>query len=113
MESTWEHGRRLVVSCSGNIDWEDRDHLLSRIRDALGEKDAPQVLMDMEQVDFVNSAGIGAVLQVARAVQDRGGRLIMASVPPHLLELFHTVGLPRLVEFEDTMASARSALDRS
>ena len=111
MTVTQEGDRRLVLACSGRMGWDERDELPQRISSLLGEAERPQVLMDFEMVDFVNSAGIGALFHLAQILQKRDGALILARVPPALAHLFATVGLDRRIRITETLDEARAALD--
>ena len=111
MTVTQEGERRLVLACSGRMGWDERDELPQRISGMLGQAERPQVLMDFEAVDFVNSAGIGALFHLSQLLQQRSGTLILAQVPPSLANLFATVGLDRRIRITDTLDEARAALD--
>ena len=110
IQLTWEDERRLLITCSGDIGWDDRDELVKKIRNAVGEKQEPHLVMDLEAVDFVNSAGLGALIQVLKFLGEREGKLVMAKVPPNLLNLFTTVRFDRLIHFADTLEEARTFL---
>ena len=110
MQVTWDSSQRAVLTCSGNIGWEDRDNLLNRLVETIAGAEQPELVMDFEAVDFVNSAGLGALLQAAKLVADRAGRLVITKVPPHLLRLFNNVRLDRLVPLTATMDEARQRL---
>ena len=112
MQLEKEGENRLLLTCSGDIGWEDRDLLVETIREALEAAGPPQILMDIESVSFVNSAGIGALFQLTEMVRERNGRLVMAKVPPSLDKLFRTVGLNRLVPLVETAAEARTLLNQ-
>lgn len=107
---TWEDDDRLVITCTGRIGFDDRESLPRTVADAIGSRPAPQLILDVESVEFVDSAGVGALLVVGKSVAERGGKLVMANVPPHLTELFTTVGLDRLFHLTDTLAEARAYL---
>jgi len=115
MHSSWEGDRRMLAACSGDISFDDRESLAARI---LGEADrrlgpgAPfELILDLENVGFVNSAGLGALFQLRKAVEERAGRLAIANVPPALVRLFRTVGLDRYVPCVDSIAQARRSLE--
>lgn len=106
----WEDPHRLVLTCAGSIGWDDHDTLPQRITAAITGRPAPQLLMNMESVDFVNSAGIGALLVLLRLTNQSGGTLVLANVPPRLRRLFNTVGLDRVLPLVDTLDNARNYL---
>lgn len=101
----------MVLTCQGGLSWEEREMLAHHIGDYLQNRPAVTGLVaDMSAVDFVNSAGIGALFQLNRRVRERGGRLVFANVPPQLLRVFRAVGLDRLVGMEVTVETALAKL---
>lgn len=111
MQLDWEGERRLKVTCVGDIGWPEQESMVERIGGAVESVDQPQVLIDCEQVEFVNSAGIGALLKTIKLIEQRGGRLALANVPDTLLRLFKTVGLNKLTCLADTLDEGRQHLE--
>jgi stage II sporulation protein AA (anti-sigma F factor antagonist) len=52
-----------------------------------------QVLVSLQQTDYIDSSGIGWLLATDRKIRDFGGRLILHSVP---LDIQHVFGLMKL-----------------
>ena len=113
MQLTWDNDRRAVLTCSGDIGFDDRDDLPRKIEEAIGVRSNPQVIFNLEAVDFVNSAGLGALLITRQLILDRKGQLILANVPPKITELFSTTGLDRLMDMAETLSRAREMLDET
>ena len=111
MKVTHESDTRVVLTCSGDIGWDDHDALPQRIIAALGEVTGPQVLMDLEHVHFVNSAGLGALLQTVQVVSGRKGTVVLVNVSAPLTQMFTTAGLDRVVPIAETLDEARALLD--
>jgi hypothetical protein len=53
---------REIRLMAGELGWDAMESMTCQAGDALKGHDQPQVLLDIEAVDFVTSAGIGAVL---------------------------------------------------
>lgn len=102
----------LCVRCRGGLSWEDRDVLAGEIGRFLQAR--PQltaVMLDLAAVDFVNSAGLGALFQVFAQLRPRGGRLIFVNVPPAVHRIFQAVGLERLTEIASGPNEGLAQLD--
>ena len=67
----------------------------------------------VKQVEFVNSAGLGALFQLVQRLRQRGGMLALANVPPNLVRLFRAVGLARVARISDSVESALDLLESS
>lgn len=98
---------RLLITCNGGLSWEDRDVLAAGVEQHLPPaRPVSGVVMDMAAVEYVNSAGLGALFQLLNVVKHRGGKVAFANVAPRLLSLFRTVGLDRSSEVCDTVEQA-------
>ena len=88
-----------VLTCRGGLSWEEREYLVASVEQYLvGRDDLRGLVLDMAEVDFVNSAGLGALFQLAQRLRSRGGQLAFASVPPQIARLLATAGMTRLAK---------------
>jgi anti-sigma B factor antagonist len=69
-----------------------------------------RVLIEMSDVSFVDSAGLGVLIGGVRRTRDRGGNAAVACARPGLSRLLRTVGLDRLVSISDDIEHAMGAL---
>ncbi len=59
------------------------------------------IIFDMEQVNYVSSAGLGVIFQIKKVVEGYNGSFIIASLQPHVKKVFDIVkALPRDNIFE-------------
>src|SRR3954470_3787155 len=86
-------------------------YTVSSFRDALGRlSSVPKLLIDMSQVPFVDSAGLGALIGGIRRAREAGGDVAVACNRPTLTRLLHTTGFDRIVPVTETVEAAASAL---
>jgi anti-sigma B factor antagonist len=53
---------------------------------------SPEVIIfDMEDVNYINSRGLRAILKVHRAMKQRGGRVVLSNLQPHIKEVFDII----------------------
>ena len=71
------------------------------------------VIVDLRYVNYLDSAGLGALAHAYQASQRRGGRLTFANVCPRNLELLRVTRLLTVFEIYDTTAEAERSFDRS
>ena len=64
-------------------------------------KDAKTVILDMSLVQFVDSSGLGAILNLVRDTLERDGRIAICSPQPSVRVLFRMVQLSKLVTIFD------------
>jgi anti-sigma B factor antagonist len=59
--------------------------------DAMSELESSspdRVVIDIAGLTFIDSSGINALVQAARAIEARGGRAVLASPAPHVQRVF-------------------------
>jgi anti-anti-sigma factor len=96
-----------VLTCRGGLSWEDRELLAASVEQYLvGREHLRGLVLDMSAVDFVNSAGLGALFQLVQRLRSCGAHLAFASVPPAINRLLTTVGMQRLAKFGRDVSEA-------
>ncbi len=73
--------------------------------------DESRVLVNLSAVQFIDSAGLGALIGGIRKIRDNSGRITIFSDAPSITRLLHTTGLDRIVPVRETNAEAVAALD--
>ncbi|WP_180357827.1 STAS domain-containing protein [Streptomyces sp. NP160] len=71
-----------------------------------GPAPAAAVVVDLTEVPFVDSTGVGALLSVLRDVRARGGDLVLAGPNHELQHLLASLGLPAVLQVFDTREQA-------
>ena len=71
---------------------------------------ASHLLIDLSNVPFMDSAGLGALIGGIRRTRESGGEVAVACGRPTLTRLLHTTGFDRLVPVEETVESAAAVL---
>ncbi|NJN85353.1 MAG: STAS domain-containing protein [Leptolyngbyaceae cyanobacterium SL_7_1] len=111
----------LTVSLRGTREVRDNCQLfrLAGLLDAFSEptfrkvmekcvEDGPaNVILDLSQIDFVDSSGLGALVQLVKKVQGAGGKLQIVTNP----RVTQTVKLVRLEQFLSLQPSVDIALE--
>jgi anti-sigma B factor antagonist len=86
-------------------------YTVGQFREALGElASEPKLLIDMSEVPFVDSAGLGALIGGIRRAREAGGDVAVCCYRPTLVRLLHTTGFDRIVTVTDTVAEAAESL---
>lgn len=68
------------------------------------------VIVDMEQVEFISSAGVGALIGNVEAFRARGGDLIICSASPTVLHVFAVLDLTDYVTIRPSVKEAQALL---
>jgi anti-sigma B factor antagonist len=86
-------------------------YTVAAFRDALGGLAThPRVVIDLSEVPFMDSAGLGALIGGIRRAREHGGEVAVACSRPTLTRLLHTTGFDRIVPVTETLDGAISAV---
>ncbi len=86
-------------------------YTVGQFREALGElATRPKLLIDMSEVPFVDSAGLGALIGGIRRAREVGGDVAVCCNRPTLVRLLHTTGFDRIVTVAETLEEAARSL---
>lgn len=96
-----------VAQVSGSIDAAHAVRLQEAEYLASPDED---VVLDVSEVDFLDSTGLGALVAVVRAFSNNEKRLILTSPPPIMLRTLELTGVSRVMEITDSMVDAIDAL---
>ena len=86
-------------------------YTVGQFRESLAElAGADRLLIDLSEVPFMDSAGLGALIGGIRRAREAGGDVAVACSRPTLTRLLHTTGFDRIVPVTETVEAAASAL---
>lgn len=86
-------------------------YTVAAFRESLAEHaSATRLLIDLSEVPFMDSAGLGALIGGIRRTREGGGEVSVACSRPTLTRLLHTTGFDRIVTVAETVDAAASAL---
>ncbi|MER7711567.1 STAS domain-containing protein [Streptomyces werraensis] len=105
---TGKHTAVIVVT--GDVDLHTAPVLRAEALTAMTQG-ARHLVLDMAEVDFVDSTGLSTLIVLLHAAQEAGGSLRVASVPERLVRMVTMTGIAELLPVHDTVAEALAALD--
>jgi len=73
------------------------------------EDGARQLVIDLQAVNYIDSASIGALMDVYRLVSERGGALKLSGLQPRVETMLSLVGVRRILDVHDDEAQAVAA----
>jgi anti-sigma B factor antagonist len=60
--------------------------------------DPPDLLIDLNDVEFLSSSVLGKLIRLLKRVRDKNGRLRLCSIRPSILEVFEITQLHKVFE---------------
>jgi anti-sigma B factor antagonist len=103
-------GEWAVLAVSGEVDLATGPALRERLNE-LADGGARQVVVDLRQVDFLDSIGLGVLLAAYRRLREgeRPGSLRLVCTNEHVIKVFAVTGLLLLFPMHASVAQARAA----
>ena len=95
---TDDDGDRIVFVLSGDIDLRTAPDLRDRIKGVAAS--GASVVIDLRDVRFVDSPGLGTLIYCGRALEETGAELVLRGPRGPVRELFDLVSLESLVTIE-------------
>ena len=94
-----------VLAVTGEVDIYTADTLRDRLAEvvASGER---RLIVDLGGVEFLDSAGLAALVGGQNTVREAGGSLALACPRANLLKLFAITGLDQVFVIHPTVATA-------
>ena len=98
-----------VVAIAGDVDAAATAAVRAGVDEAAAG--ARAVVLDLEQVDLLASAGMTLLLEVTQDLRRRGVPLVLASRTRTVRRPLRITGLDKVLDLHDDVASARAAVD--
>lgn len=104
-----KNGAIAVVSVTGRMDAVTAPEFESKITEVIigGERKLVVILTGLE---YISSAGLRAILAIAKRMRENQGQLVFAGLQGHVLEVFKISGFRSIFKIFDTEAEAISQL---
>lgn len=108
--STRREGDRTVVVVGGEIDV----YTAPKLREQLVELETAgqhDLVIDLEQVEFLDSTGLGVLVGGLKRVRAHDGSLRLVCTQERILKVFRITGLTKVFPIHDSVAEAVAAQD--
>ncbi len=88
------------IKLTGSLDTETVPEFNKAIDSALADQSARCLRIEMEDLQFISSLGLGSLARARKAIESRGGLLVTIGAQPQILKVFEIVKmLPNEVVF--------------
>ena len=102
-------GGAALVNVRGYLD----AHTFEQLDKALGrlfEEKVFKIVMKLDELDYISSAGAGVFIGVFGRAQENHGDLVILKPSPNVREVFDLLGLSQIFKIVDDLPSAVKAL---
>lgn len=102
---TTDHGDFSVISIAGRLTASGAPLLRNAVDDLVDEGTA-RIVVDLEQTEFVDSSGLGALIGGLKRARVAGGDLRIAAVPEAVQTVLRLTNLDRVLSLHPTPETA-------
>ncbi len=97
----------VTVVIAGELDHFAAPQIRRRLDELLEDGSITHLVLDLENLTFMDSSGIGVLLGRLRQLQARGGSLSVKNMQPPVEKLFRLSGLDRVIGVENGAKGGR------
>lgn len=91
----------FYVSINGSLDFDSYVEVQAAIKPLL-ESATKVIMVNMKNVDYISSVGIGVILKAKIFMEEKGGKFIMVELKPQVQTVFEIIkALPSMQIFEN------------
>ena len=84
-------GGHVSLRLAGSVDLVSKDLLIDVGREMVATE--PVLALDLAEVDFIDSVGIGALIELAHAAEAQRKQLVLSALSPRVQRVLDAVGL--------------------
>ncbi len=88
-------GQTLYAVPGGGIDHHTARPIREQIDDAVTDRLSKRLVLDLSEVDFMDSAGLGLILGRLRHVSSCGGKLVLLDPSADIMRILRLAGLDK------------------
>ncbi len=92
----------LLVRLSGELDHHTAESLRLKVTKMLEEKNIRHIVLNLEELSFMDSSGLGVILGRYKQIKNIGGEMVVCAISPSVKRLFDMSGLFKIVRLETT-----------
>ncbi|MEW6413046.1 MAG: STAS domain-containing protein [Candidatus Zixiibacteriota bacterium] len=95
----------MILGLRGRLDLASGAGLKEQVKDLLG-KNKNQLHLNLSEVDFINSSGLGVLVSIMKEARLHKGRLTLSNLASYVQEIFEITQLSHIFEIFNTEKEA-------
>jgi anti-sigma B factor antagonist len=93
IETTEDEAGRCVVTATGAIDMQSRHALIGAGEACLADDTGRALVLDLSQISFIDSTGIGALVELSRAAEEAKRDFVIREPSARVVRILQLTGL--------------------
>lgn len=100
-------GQALIATLEGELDLHTSPQFKKEITKLVStDQHIKHLIIDVKDLYFIDSSGLGVILGRYRELEERGGRLYFAQANPQIKRVLQMSGFQKISEFVSSAADA-------
>ncbi|WP_018922149.1 anti-sigma F factor antagonist [Salsuginibacillus kocurii] len=100
----------LCVRLTGELDHHTALELRTELDEALKDEDVHHMLLNLEDLRFMDSSGIGVILGRYKTIAAREGEVVVCAISEEVNRIFEMAGMYKVLRLEEGEKSALRTL---
>jgi anti-anti-sigma factor len=107
---TVKEGEVLMARVDGRIDGTNALEFQNELEAACADADR-YVILDLEELSYISSAGLRAIMMTARGLENKNVKLAVCSLSDSVSEIFQISGFDQIIPVRASQSEAIKAFD--
>lgn len=95
---TEEKSRCLVIHIEGELDHHTAEDIREKVDKIYDRTSCKDMVFDFEQVEFMDSSGIGMIIGRYKNAEKQGGQVFITGMDENIQKIFALSGLQKIVK---------------
>jgi len=100
-----QHGE--LVRVSGEVDLRSSPQLRNRLL-RIAESRPRRLILDLSGVSYMDSSGVGTMVEIKRLIEQVGGQVVLAGLQPRVRSVFEITQLDRFFRIVGSVSEAEA-----
>ncbi|AXU11077.1 STAS domain-containing protein [Parvimonas micra] len=90
-------GELLFVDLQGDLDINSNKEFKEKVNSVQGVK---KIIVNCENLSYIDSTGLGAFISIYKHIKEKGEKLVITGLKPHIKKIFLITDLDKVFEIE-------------
>lgn len=101
----------LIVRLKGELDHHTSRSTRNKIDNNFDDRNMKHIILDMNEISFMDSSGIGLIMGRYQKVKDRDGKMIVVSDNRYVDRIVKMSGLLKIIDFYPSLEEAKRQVE--
>ena len=93
-----QDGEKLFVDLQGDLDINSNKEFKEKVNSVQGIKN---ITVNCENLSYIDSTGLGAFVSIYKNIKEKGEKLVITGLKPHIKKIFLITDLDKVFEIEE------------